>query len=267
MGRFDKEFVDTIQRPLEKFLNRIASHATLSKNPCFETFLYGNDLMLSQAITKTVPALTTRANSWMESRRTKFEEKVVSKATPLLSLMRENSSSFKKDEERTREDAEFDSIAMQVGEWEGLIAHLSKCFDALLIHDNVATRAHLDFAHALESLGKWETGDLASSLTGLGMASKEISTFKGSSESESMEKLLEPLREYTNSVQCLRRALACREEARLAFVTARATASSLQRELSKVQSFETQPASKLESVGKVLRNRGNLYFNERTTIF
>lgn len=70
VGRFSTEFVESRQRGLERFLQRVATHPELGISPLFISFLEIDEIALNKKMEEskaTKPKIGTSALNWIES--------------------------------------------------------------------------------------------------------------------------------------------------------------------------------------------------------
>jgi len=206
LGRFSAEFVDTRKRALEKYLQRIAAHETLSQDRHFATFLQGEESELASAKSEakaTKPKMSTTAMGWMESTTS--------------SIM---NSGKKVELERSLDDMKVDEITSSVTTLEKLFETVTKNSGYVVQRQRDMAKSLKDMGQSFNAISENEKDDLVGVLGRTGETLDKITeTIVDGAERESIE-FEEALEEYLRILGSVHDTLKRREERRQAYINA-----------------------------------------------
>jgi sorting nexin-1/2 len=248
VGMFEKDFVDRRGTRLERFLNKIANHPDMSKTDCFDIFLFGDDKAYVEARSKSVAPLSARATAWMGNKMQR------GMAGPSKVFNKVISTGQKIDPDKTPQDIEFDEIEDAVLKYEAHILVTDNHCTAIIKQMSDLSSTFDNFGNGLRKLGEVDqTQNLVNVLINTGACANAYSVLtKG--HGKAIELFEESVQEYWNASASIKRALNIREEARLAYLEAKANTVACRSDYyNKVSGTgnEAQMKLKLEAIERV----------------
>lgn len=231
VGRFEKEFLESRQRGLQRFLQRVIAHPELSSSHLLVIFLQSDEGAFTRAMDDSKasrPKITTAAVNW-------FEGKV-------------NSIAYGKAEiDRSPEDVKIEEMAEYIQKLEKQFSTVAKHSEGFVKRLRDAGATQFELGSALSVLGQSDADDASGDLVQFASTIERTSNAYSTLSEAALVRFHEPMEDYVRLMGSVKAAIQRRADKKRAYVAALTDVDAKGAMLRKAQSAPGKDTSSKEA--------------------